>query len=273
MRYKIFILPILLFIVISAFSQEKITYKIKTDIFYYPDSYPTDDYIKERCKLDIYYPENTNDFPTIVWFHGGGLQNGNKFFPETLKNEGICIVSVNYRLSPKAKAPAYIQDAAASVAWTFKNIEAFGGNADKIFISGHSAGGYLTSMVGLDKRWLEEFGIDANQIAGLFPLSGQCITHSTIREERGLTRTDVVVDDLAPLAHVREDAPPLVLFTGDKDLDMPARYEENVFLNRMMNVAGHKQTKMYEMQGYTHMMTYPAFPLVIEEIRQICEMK
>lgn len=269
---KTFLIVAILFMSVQVFSQEDVNYITKSDISYYPESYPTDEYIKDRCKLDIYYPENVTDFPTVVWFHGGGLQSGNKFFPESLMNKKLCIVSVNYRLSPKAKAPAYIQDAAASVAWVFNHIEEFGGDADKIFISGHSAGGYLTSMVGLDKRWLKEWRIDANMIAGLFPLSGQCITHSTIREERGLTRTDVVVDDLAPLGHVRADAPPLFLFTGDKGLDMPARYEENVLLKRMMEFAGHKETKMYEMQGYPHGMTYPAFPIVINEIRLISEM-
>ena len=82
-----------------------------------------DDYRKERCVLDIYYPENDKDFKTIVWFHGGGLTGGSKELPEYLKNKGVCIVGVNYRLSPHVGAPSYIEDAAAAVAWVFKNIE------------------------------------------------------------------------------------------------------------------------------------------------------
>ncbi len=73
-------------------------------------------------------------------------------------------------------------------------------------MSGHSAGGYLASMVGLDKRWLARHGVDADQIAGLIPFSGHAITHFTIREERGLPGTQPVVDDLAPLYHVRAAA-------------------------------------------------------------------
>ena len=88
--------------------------------------------VEERCKLDIYYPENKKDFSTIVWFHGGGMEGGNKFIPKELREQGFAVVAVNYRLSPKAKNPAYIEDAAEAVAWVFKNIEKYGGRKDHI---------------------------------------------------------------------------------------------------------------------------------------------
>ncbi|PKQ68816.1 lipase [Labilibaculum manganireducens] len=256
-----------------AFGQ-KTTYELKTDINYYSDSINSGDaYIKERCVLDIYYPVNVKDFATVVWFHGGGLKAGNKEFPAALKEKGVCIVAVNYRLYPKVNAPKYIEDAAASVAWVFKNINSFGGDSNLIFVSGHSAGGYLTSMIGLDKRWLKPYGIDANQIAGLIPFSGQAITHFTVREERGIAGTQPVVDDLAPLFHVRPDAPPLLLITGDRELELLGRYEENAYLMRMMKVVGHKETKLYELNGYGHGMTEPAFPLLLNEVQRIVEKK
>ncbi|MCK4989925.1 MAG: alpha/beta hydrolase, partial [Bacteroidales bacterium] len=127
-------------------------YTTLENINYYPESESVaDEYIRERCVLDIYYPVEKEGFPTVVWFHGGGLTGGNKFIPEELKEKGVAVVAVNYRLYPKIKAPVYIEDAAAAVAWVFKNIETYGGDPDLIFVSGHSAGGYLASMVGLDK--------------------------------------------------------------------------------------------------------------------------
>ena len=254
----------------QGFSGE-INYKIIKDISYYPDSIPIDDYMARRCKLDIRYPVNTKSFATLIWFHGGGLKAGEKEFPEELLSFNLCLVSVNYRLSPKAKAPSYLEDAAAAVAWVFNHIEQYGGDTGKIFVSGHSAGGYLTTMVGLDKRWLRTFGIDANKIAGLIPLSGQTVTHTTIREERELPKTQIVVDEYAPLNHIRNDAPPLLLITGDRYLDIPGRYEENLLLKRMMEADGHKEIQLYEMQGYGHMMLKPAFPLLIKEIGRICD--
>lgn len=257
----------------TAFAQES-KYETKQNVPYYDDATrQADEYLAERCVLDVYYPKDVKSFATIVWFHGGGLHGGNKSIPAALKEKGIAVVAVNYRLYPQAKAPQYIEDAAAAVAWVFKNIESLGGDPARIFISGHSAGGYLTSMVGLDKRWLKVHNIDANQIAGLIPFSGHAITHMTVREERGIKDTQPVVDDLAPLYHVRPDAPPLLLITGDREREMLGRYEENAYLMRMMKVAGHKDTRLFELDGYGHGMAEPAFPLLLEEVQRIVAKK
>ena len=226
-----------------------------------------DPYSTERCRLDLYYPKNQDDYPTVVWFHGGGLEKGNKEVPTELKDKGLAVVAANYRLSPLAKAPAYIDDAAAAVAWTFQNIERYGGNRKKIFVSGHSAGGYLTSMIGLDKSWLEKYRIDANEIAGLVPYSGHTVTHFTIRKERGIPETKIIVDVLAPLNHIRSDAPPMLLITGDRELELLGRYEENAYLWRMMKVSGHQKTELMELDGYDHgAMAQPAHPLLLKFI-------
>ncbi|MBX2875826.1 MAG: alpha/beta hydrolase [Saprospiraceae bacterium] len=246
-------------------------YQFLQDIPYYnTDDQAKDAYLKERCKLDIYQP-SAKGFPTLVWFHGGGLTGGNKHIPAGLKEQGIAVVTVNYRLYPKIKAPVYIEDAAAAVAWTFKNIETYGGDPNQIFVSGHSAGGYLASMIGLDKSWLAKHDIDADKIAGLLPLSGHTITHFTVRKERGIDGKQPIIDELAPLYHVRADAPPLLLITGDRALELLGRYEENAYMMRMMKIAGHKETRILELDGYGHGMVAPAIPLVVKEIKAIIE--
>ena len=75
-----------------------------------------DSYMQQRCLLDIYYPVQKEGFATVVWFHGGGLRGGKKTIPSALKKQGVAVVSVSYRLFPKVKCPAYIEDAAAAVA-------------------------------------------------------------------------------------------------------------------------------------------------------------
>ena len=258
---------------LTAYSQD-IKYETKQNIPYYNAAISqADEYINERCVLDIYYPKNVKDFPTIIWFHGGGLTGGNKDIPIQLMEKGVCIVAVNYRLYPKVKAPLYIDDAAAAVSWVFKNVADMGGDPSLIFVSGHSAGGYLASMIGLDKSWLNKYDIDADSIAGLIPFSGHTITHFTVREERGIPGTQPIVDSLAPLYHVRPDAPPLLLITGDRELELLGRYEENAYLMRMMKIAGHKETTLFELDGYGHGMTEPAFPLLLKEVQRIKEVK
>ena len=261
-------LLLLTFIAVSTSSFGQQSGERKNNIFYYPDSNKVSDtYIKSQCRLDIYYPKNVKNFATIVWFHGGGITGGSKEIPEALMNKGVAVIGVGYRLSPKAKAPAYIEDAAAAVAWAFKNIAAFGGSEKLIFVSGHSAGGYLGTMITLDKHYLAKYNIDANRIAGLIPFSGQAITHFTVRQEMGIKDIQPTIDKYAPLYHVRADAPPMLLITGDREMELLGRYEENAYLNRMMKLAGHKSTRLYELQGFDHGgMATPAFPLLLKEV-------
>jgi len=264
-------LSLVLFCVVtlSLRGQDTVAYKTDKSILYREGTELTA-YMKERCRLDVYYPENKTGFTTIVWFHGGGITGGEKYIPEQWKNEGMAVVAVNYRLSPKVKCPAYIEDAAAAVAWVFHHIDAYGGSPAKIIVSGHSAGGYLTSMIGLDKHYLAEYGIDADRIEALIPFSGHTITHFTVRQERGIPGTQPVIDAFAPLYFVRPDAPPLYLITGDREQEMLGRYEENAYMWRMMKVAGHQQTYLYELDGFDHGgMVVPACELALKIIKEL----
>jgi acetyl esterase/lipase len=265
---NLFLLLLLANSVVLEAQQQYIT---ENNIHYYSDSInKSDEYINSQCVIDIYYPKDLKNFPTIVWFHGGGMTGGKKQIPKALKEKGFAVIAVEYRLSPKTVAPSYIEDAAAAVAWTFKNIEKYGGNTKLIFLSGHSAGGYLDLMITLDKTYLAKYNIDANIIAAIIPFSGQAITHFTIRKENGIKSTQPIIDKYAPLYFVRPDAPPVLLITGDRELELLGRYEENAYLCRMMKLCGHKQTRLYELQGFDHGgMDDPAYPLLIKEVNAI----
>ena len=261
-------LTLLLALLLTAMAASAQQYLTLTDI---PYSKSADAYAKERCKLDVYYPTDLKDCPVVVWFHGGGLTGGNKFIPQELKNSKLVVVAVNYRLMPKATIDDCIDDAAAAVAWTFDNIGAYNGSADKIFVAGHSAGGYLTDMIGLDKHWLAKYGVDADKIKGLVPYSGQVITHFALRERRGMTPTQPLVDEYAPLYHIRPDAPPIVIISADREEELYGRYEETAYFWRMLKLVGHKDVTIYELDGYNHNdMAIPAHAILKKNIRRIC---
>lgn len=248
-----------------VFSQN---YALKENVSYIKEN-EQDSYRKERCKLDIYYPTDKTDYVTIVWFHGGGLEGGEKGIPSELKEKGVAVVAVNYRLNPIAKNPAYTEDAAESVAWVFNNISSFKGNPDKIFVSGHSAGGYLALMIGLDKSYLAKYNIDADKIKGLIPISGQTNTHYTIKKERGLPFDIPYIDEYAPIAHARKDAPPILLVTGDRNMELAARYEENAHLDAILRAVGHKDVTLYKLEGFDHGGVYaPACYLMLNWIKK-----
>jgi len=213
-------------------------------------------YARERCYLDLYLPERGDNFPVIVWFHGGGLTAGDKAegtqaaIARALAGRGIAVASVNYRLSPRATFPAYVDDAAASVAWVLDHIGEFGGDAGKVFVSGHSAGGYLAAMAGVDGRYLAAYGATPDALAGLIPISGQMVTHATVREERGLPADRPLIDEAAPAWHVSADAPPFLAIAGSDDL--PARSEENRYLIAALKAVNHADATFIEFAGRNH---------------------
>ena len=204
---------------------------------------PLDAYELERGKLDVYLPEGaagSNGFPTLVWFYGGGLTGGNKADVKpmalSLARAGLAVVVPDYRLSPRAHYPAYVEDAAAAFAWAHGHIASLGGKPERVFIGGHSAGGYLTLMVSLDAHYLKAEGLDLSAIAGALPVSGQVMTHYTVRAERGLAQTTITADAAAPVFYCRKETPPMLVLYADHD--MPARAEENQYFVAVMHWAG-----------------------------------
>jgi len=256
-------------------SQTNSNYQITKNIPYYPDSISSKNpYIKEQCLLDIYKPIGKSNAPVIVWFHGGGLTGGTKEIPKDLLDYGYLIVSIEYRLSPKVKAPGYIEDAAAGTAWVFNNIASYEGNVKQIFLSGHSAGGYLDLMIGLENKWLAKYNINTNAIAGLIPLSPQVITHYTIRDENNVSKYQPLIDTYAPVYHIKKDTPPIVLITGDREKELLGRYEENAYFFRMMKLIENPRVKLFELEGFDHgEMVKPGIPLLMKEVGLMLKIK
>lgn len=243
------------------------SYKTVTDI---PYSQKTDDYAKERLKLDIYYREGAKDLPVVVWFHGGGLVQGEKQIPWKLKEKEVVLVGVNYRLLPNVSIDKTLDDAAESVAWVVTNIANYGGDPKKIVVSGHSAGGYLTLMLALDTKWLDRYGVDANSMAGYVPFSGQAISHFSYRQMHGIGNLQPTIDEYAPLYWVRKDCPPMELIVGDRELELFGRYEENAYLWRMMKLVGNTTTNIYEIGGHDHGgMMDPGFNILEKFVRTL----
>lgn len=246
----------------SSFAVEKATVK---DIQY---SSSNDEYALSRCRLDICYPADTCGCKVVVWYHGGGLTSGEKQLPDPLcREKDLVVVGVNYRLLPKVDIDTCLDDCAQALAWVYKHIGEYGGDRSKIVVAGHSAGGYITAMLGLDKSWLDRHGVDADSIAALVPFSGQAISHFSYRKMNGIPNLQPTIDRYAPLYHVRPDAPPIILITGDRELELFGRYEENAYLWRMLKLVGHPDVKLYEIGGHNHgAMGGPAHHILIDYI-------
>ncbi|MEG1864572.1 MAG: alpha/beta hydrolase [Alistipes sp.] len=210
-------------------------------------------YSDSLCRLDLYYPASGKGFATVVWLHGGGLTGGRRELPEGLRDKGLAVVGVEYRLAPHVKVADCIDDAAAAAAWVVKHIAEYGGDPHLIFVAGHSAGGYLTAMIGLDKRWMAPYGLDPDEaFAALIPYSGQAVTHFERRRELGIPATRPLIDDMAPMTYIRADCRPMLILSGDRERELLGRYEENAYFWRMFQVAGHTDVQLMEFDGFDH---------------------
>jgi acetyl esterase/lipase len=174
-----------------------------------------------RRTLDVYRPGNAAGLPVVVFFYGGSWQSGNKglyrFVGATLARRGYVAVIPDYRVYPEVGYPQFLEDGARAVRWAKDNAARFGGDPDKIFLMGHSAGAYIAAMLALDSRWLGAVGISSDRdITGLIGISGP---YDFLPLREGTMRTIFGGNDPAtqPISHVSSGAPPALLLTGAKD--------------------------------------------------------
>ncbi|MES2437725.1 MAG: alpha/beta hydrolase [Verrucomicrobiota bacterium] len=254
----------------SNLSEGGDTLRIIQGISYHPAEKQTDD-PEKRCMVDLRLPAEQKGFATLVWFHGGGLTGGGRDFPQ-FEGKGVALVSAGYRLSPQVPCPVFIEDAAAAVAWTLKNIASYGGDPKKVFIGGHSAGGYLALMVGEDPKWLAPYGISPHSLAGLFPVSAQVTTHFHVKELRKIAGPSLVpvIDDFAPLHFASKDLPPICLITGDRRIEFKCRVEENELFYATLRNLEHPNVEFHEIKDLDHGTVVkgaaPLMPAFIERI-------
>lgn len=247
--------------VVGAENQTPIEFAEAKNVPYYSDKAlkDADDYQKSQCRVDILYPKKPG-FATIVWFHGGGLTGGGKYVPSAFKRlksfqEGrLAVVAVGYRLSPKVPFPVFIEDAAAATAWTLRNIGEYGGDPNAVFVSGGSAGGYLTAMIGAYPKWLNACGVDRSELAGLLPVSGQMTTHFHVKEllKYPGDQYNPVIDANAPLGGLSKDFPPTMLILGDRKIEWKCRVEENELMAASLKALGAPLVEFSENAGFTH---------------------
>jgi acetyl esterase/lipase len=247
-----------LLLCLAATTASAVETKVIKDISYKDDVISQTPYEQERCKLDLTIPVGAKGFATYVWFYGGGLKNGAKDLRseycaeirQSLAQAGVAVVTPDYRLSPKVKYPAYVDDAAAAFAWTVKHIAEHGGDPRKVFIGGHSAGATLALLVGMDPNRLKPHGLTLGSVAGIAQVSAQVLTHYTIREERGQPRYAITCDEAAPAFYIRKSLPPILSIYAQND--MLSRAEENLFFVTTLKAAGHAENYSLRVDDRDH---------------------
>jgi hypothetical protein len=176
--------------------------------------------------LDLYLPKGVKDYPVMMYVHGGSWKSGRKELYGALgalfARNGIGTAVINYRLSSgekPAKHPDHIQDVASAFAWLHANIGKQGGRVDRMFISGHSAGAHLVSLLATDESYLKAEKLAPENIRGVMALSGVYTILPIIPIFHGpFGKSEEICKQASPLTHVKGEHPPFLVCYADADL-------------------------------------------------------
>jgi acetyl esterase/lipase len=208
-----------------------------------------------RHRLDVYAPEARGELAPVVFFiYGGGWKNGTRedyqFVGRALAARGFVVVIADYRLVPEVQYPQFLEDCASALRWTQDNIEDYGGDPRRLFLSGHSAGAYNAVMLALDPSFLREYGVTL-PIRGVAALSGPYdfypFEYDEVRNAFGNAPSP---EGTQPINLVTAEAPPMFLSTGT--FDPIVRMQNTQFLAAKLQEQGIWVTTRYY-EGFGHM--------------------
>jgi acetyl esterase/lipase len=177
---------------------------------------------RSRHRLDVCRPRDAAAAPVIIFFYGGAWQSGYKelyrYVAKALARRGYVAVVPDYRIYPEVCYPDFLDDGALVVRWVKDNIARFGGDPDKLFLKGHSAGAYIAAMLSIDMRWLGKVGLDPRRdIAGLIGIAGPYDLMPLRDEKIKMIFGGIDRPETQPIYHVAPGAPPALLMTGGRD--------------------------------------------------------
>lgn len=202
-------------------------------------------------RLDLYAPAHACPaaLPSLLFVHGGAFATGYKewmgFMAPAICATPALFISVEYRVAPGHAYPAAVRDVAAAVHWAWRNVGRYGGDPDRLFLGGHSAGAHLASLAALDRRWLGEWGLPGDVVKGVLPISGlydltcdpdQPFGAAALAIRRRFIPNDADVEAASPVSHAHPQAPPFYIAAGEHDLGNLAA--EAVDMRQRLQAAG-----------------------------------
>lgn len=213
----------------------------------------------ERDRIDIYRPCDANNLPVIVFFYGGSWQFGHRseyrFVAALLAKCGFVVAVPDYRLYPQVKFPEFLSDCAAATAYIFRHIAGYGGDTNRVFVMGHSAGAYNAAMLALAPEFLAAEGVPASAIAGVVGLSGP-YDFLPLRDPiiKDIFSVPADIKTTQPITYAKAGAPPLLLLHGGADVTVLPR-NTTALAARLRQAGGVVETKIYPKIGHIGMIT------------------
>jgi acetyl esterase/lipase len=210
--------------------------QVRTDITYVSGS------TSPKQQLDLFLPSGQN-WPVFIFIHGGGWTSGDKglrvggadvyanigrFFADN----GIGVAVINYRLEPEVGWKDEVDDVAQATAWVHFHIAEYGGDPQRVFVGGHSAGAQLAARIGLDPLPLAKYGLSPSNLCGVISISGAGLDLTDIKTykqgapvdyyEKRFGKDYKVWRKASPVTYAQPGAPPfLILYAGGENKGLP----------------------------------------------------
>jgi acetyl esterase/lipase len=204
-------------------------------------------------KMDIYYPRTASrPAPAVLYIHGGGWYTGDKTTGagqhdiSTLTAHGYLVAAVNYRLAPRYKFPAQIEDVKCAVRFLRANASVYGLDPGHIGAMGDSAGGHLASLLGVTgtKDIFEDsicYADQSSQVQAVVDMFGPADLKLTFERDKSPHMEHVfgtddsksdIIKQASPVTHISSDAPPFLIIHGEND-DVVLLDQSNALYNRL----------------------------------------
>lgn len=219
-----------------------------------------------RHRLDVFQPAAAGtNAPTVVFFYGGAWRRGERsdylFVGEALAACGCVALIADYRLFPEVRFPAFVEDGAAAVGWTRRNVAAFGGDPNRLFVMGHSAGAHIALLLATDDRYLALSSMRPGDLAGAIGLAGPYdFLPFRNRQTAEIFDPPERWPQSQPINYVTGREPPLLLITGDDD-DIVDPGNTARMAARVRGLGGKAEVIRYPGEGHRSVLAALAAPL------------
>ena len=207
-------------------------------------------------QVRVFRPEGAVEapLPVLVFIHGGSWASGDPadygFVARNIAAEGYVVVLAGYRLGEAGRYPGMLEDTAADIGWVYRNIARYGGDPERLVISGHSAGAYNAVQAVLDPQWLAAAGVPRDAIRGVIGLSGPYDFYPFDTDStRAAFGSAGAGPDSQPVNTVTPGAPPMLLIHGTDDTTVKLRNSKA--LAKALREAGNSVETLY-LPGQNH---------------------
>lgn len=220
-----------------------------------------------RQQLDVYRPsaKAADTAPVVVFFYGGGWEAGRrqdyKFVAEALTSRGMVVVIPDYRVYPQAVFPEFIHDAARAVSWAKTHAAEYGGDPQRLFLAGHSAGAHIAAMLALDAHYLAAENLEPAALRGMIGLAGPYdFLPLKSRRLQQIFGPEEQWPRSQPINYVQGGNPPMLLLVGENDGTVWPRNTYNL-AKKIEAARGSVEVARFPGWGHADMVAKLAKPL------------